>query len=120
MKTIFAVLFFVAAVVSVVFGQIPFAIFAAMFFVILLMAHKSKDTKTSEELLVEDSGMILVEYAFCSNEDEKFTAEIPHKSTESLTEEKVLSELVEYIIERTGIPTDSTRLKVLWYREVHA
>ena len=123
MKIFCEVFFLALALILFGVGQTGLGIFAGMFCVIAWMIPNPRKSKTTEELLAEASSegsdLVLVEYEFIANKGETFTANIHHYSTETISEEKVLLGLSEYITEHTGIPISPDRLHVLSFKEVH-
>lgn len=125
MKKSLVVLFAVLTVFFMWSNVIPLAIFSAMFFVICLIIPSNTHSKTPEEYLEEarnkingvtDGNVIHVEYEFISLKGESFTHDLPSYGGE-LSEEKVLTELAEYLSEYTGIPISEDRLHIVSFRK---
>lgn len=118
MKHFFEVLLVAVTILLFSLGQIPLAIFAGAFTVILWFAPNRK-YKTVQEIIDEVNGTapsgtstVYVEYNFVSEPSEKFTASLYHYSIVPPTEESILPKLAEYVTEHTGIPIEASRLHV--------
>lgn len=115
MKKFIEVLLVVVAIFLATSGEIAGSIFVGMFAVLCIIVT-AKLYKTPQEYLAEANDELYsgvsVEYCFCSEMKEKFTADL-HYYNKSLEYNKVLEALAEYVSEHTGIPTAIDRLHII-------
>lgn len=119
MKHFFEVFCIALALVALALGNIPVGIFSAMFAVIAWIAPLNKVKKTPDQIFADATGQpnsnVEVVYEFLAQPDESFTAKL-HLYT--VSDEKVLSTLVEYVTDHSGIPITGDRLHIISYKLV--
>lgn len=121
MKPFIEVLLTAATFLLFAFGHTAPAIFTGMFAVILFLAPSAKKYKTPEQIMDEARGEnkgdeVIVTYQFNEDTERKVLEAVLHIYHEHLTAQKVADTLVEYIIDHTGLQTDTSRITVLSYK----